>query len=258
MILNRRQTICFLMLTFLLIIFSNGIILIANQFGFLVFGTPFGMLLYVIGSMSPAISSFVCLKRMGLISNLKEFAQTVFNIKQKPIYYVLVIVFLVVEYSFPAVFLGKNSGATWYVAFLMFVPCIADGGLEELGWRYILQPTLENKFSFFVATLITALIWAVWHVPQFFIEGSGQDNMASFGVFLIMILGVSFMLATIYHISKSIWLCIMCHASFNALSFYWPMAQDFSLTLETTVCLIVLSVIIVFLYDRARESNHLL
>lgn len=255
MVLNKRQIISFLILTFLLTFSLRGIIIIANQFGFFEFGTSFGMLLFVIGSMSPAIASFVCLKKSGLISNFKEFIKTAFDLRQKPIHYILVFAFLVIEYIFPALFIGKKSDAVWYMVFLIFVPCIADGGLEELGWRYVLQPTLEKKFRFYVATSITAFIWAIWHVPQFFIEGSGQSNMSSFGVFLIMVFGASFMLATIYYISKSIWLCIMCHASLNALSFYWPVAQDFSLTLVTTVCLVVLSVILVFLYDRARENK---
>jgi len=254
-VLNKRQIINFLILTFLLTFSLRGIIIIANQFGFFKFGTPFGMLLFVIGSMSPAIVSFVCLKKSGLISSFKEFIKTAFDIRQKPVHYLLVLAFLAIEYIFSALFLGKKSDAAWYMVFLLFVPCIADGGLEELGWRYVLQPTLEKKFTFFVATSITAFIWALWHVPQFFIEGSGQSNMSSFGVFLIMVFGASFMLATIYHISKSIWLCIMCHASFNALSFYWPIVQDFSLTLATTVCLIVISVILVYLYDRTRENE---
>ncbi|WP_442905418.1 CPBP family intramembrane glutamic endopeptidase [Kineothrix sp. MB12-C1] len=50
---------------------------------------------------------------------------------------------------------------------------IMDGGMEEIGWRYLLQPTLEKQFSYFIATVITAFIWWAWHLPMFFIPGSG-------------------------------------------------------------------------------------
>ncbi|WP_145332333.1 type II CAAX prenyl endopeptidase Rce1 family protein [Paenibacillus xylanexedens] len=35
---------------------------------------------------------------------------------------------------------------------------IIGGGLEELGWRYILQSLLEKQLGFIGATLVTALI----------------------------------------------------------------------------------------------------
>lgn len=38
---------------------------------------------------------------------------------------------------------------------MMFV----GGGLEEAGWRYILQPELEKKYSFTVSTIIVSIIW---------------------------------------------------------------------------------------------------
>ncbi len=254
MVLNKRQLIGFLILTFSLTFFFIGIIVIANRFGYLAFDTPFGMLLYIIGTLSPTIASFACLKKSGLISSLKEFIKTAFAIRQKTIHYVLVLIFIAVEYFFPAFLLKTNSDVTWYMVFLMFIPCIADGGLEELGWRYVLQPTLEKRLSFFIASSITAFIWALWHLPYFFVSGTGQSEMP-IGLFIIMTFGVSFALAAIYHISKSVWLCIMFHALFNALSFYWPIAQEFSVTLISSICLIMLSVVLVFLYDKERGKQ---
>lgn len=254
MVLNKRQITSFLVLTFIFTFSLRGILIIANQFDIFKFGTPFGMLLFELGTISPAIASFVCLRKSGLVSGLKEFAQTSFAIKQKPIHYALVLIFLIAQYIFPSLLLEINSDVAWYMGFLMFIPCIVDGGLEELGWRYLLQPTLEKRVPFFIATSITASIWAIWHLPQFFIEGSGQSTM-TFGLFTIMVFGTSFALAAIYHISQSVWLCIMFHSLLNALCFYWPVAQDLTVTLITTVCSITLSVVLVSRYDRKRGNN---
>ncbi|WP_165861312.1 CPBP family intramembrane glutamic endopeptidase [Paenibacillus paeoniae] len=94
-----------------------------------------------------------------------------------------------------------------YIAVLSIPVLIIGGGLEELGWRYILQPFLETRFSSITSALLTSCIWALWHLPLFFIPGTSQFNW-SFGLFCISIVGMSFALAVIYRISRSIWLCI--------------------------------------------------
>jgi CAAX protease family protein len=46
---------------------------------------------------------------------------------------------------------------------------------EEYGWRgYALDP-LQGRFSALTASLILGLIWALWHLPLFFIEGTTQQ-----------------------------------------------------------------------------------
>lgn len=44
---------------------------------------------------------------------------------------------------------------------LNFIPCLG----EELGWRGYLLPNLCKKYSPLVATLISGVIWGVWHAP---------------------------------------------------------------------------------------------
>ncbi|MBE7701564.1 CPBP family intramembrane metalloprotease [Oerskovia sp. Sa1BUA8] len=38
---------------------------------------------------------------------------------------------------------------------------------EEIGWRGMLQPLLENRFSLLAASIVTGLVWGVWHVQIF-------------------------------------------------------------------------------------------
>ena len=54
----------------------------------------------------------------------------------------------------------------------------AGGGNEELGWRGLLQPALEKKFSFPLATVITALVWVAWHLPLWLIPGTSQSQIS--------------------------------------------------------------------------------
>lgn len=255
MAVSKRQITIFLAVTFSLTYILQLTVIIGNNFNVLAFDTPLGMLLYILSTLSPAIASFFILKKGGFITGLKQFSKAAFSIKQKPLHYGLVFLLLLLSYIFPALMLDVNSGVAWYMGLLMIIPCIFDGGLEELGWRYVLQPTLERRFSFFIASSITSVIWTLWHIPFFFVAGTGQSEM-SFLLFSIMVLGNSFALSAIYRISASVWLCILFHAIFNAFSFYWLAGQDIITTIISTVCLVIISNIIVLLRDSKALEQH--
>lgn len=44
---------------------------------------------------------------------------------------------------------------------LNFIPCLG----EELGWRGYLLPNLCKKYSPLTSTLLTGVIWGIWHAP---------------------------------------------------------------------------------------------
>ena len=245
MVISKRFLIRFLMQTFILTYLSWSVIIVANMFGIIGFNTPFGMLLFIVGTWSPTVFSYICLKKNGSIRGIKDFVKIAFSFKQKPFNYFMVFAFLLLLYMPSVIIIGANVDTAWYLVFPIFPLMIIDGGLEELGWRYLLQPTLEKRFHFIIATTITASIWLIWHLPLFFIAGSGQSNM-TFSLFAIFIYGGSFSLAAIFKISNSVWLCILFHALINTLSIYWSVAQNFLATLIASVCMVALSIALVF------------
>jgi membrane protease YdiL (CAAX protease family) len=65
--------------------------------------------------------------------------------------------------------------------FLLFT--LISGPLaEELGWRGLLLPDLLGRHSAVKATLLVGLIWVVWHLPLFYIEGTPQAAQGLFTV----------------------------------------------------------------------------
>jgi hypothetical protein len=68
------------------------------------------------------------------------------------------------------------------------------GGQEELGWRgYILDP-MEERLGPWLGNLVLGVVWAVWHVPLFFIPGTTQIFVPFLG-FALVLIGYSYFFA---------------------------------------------------------------
>ncbi len=66
---------------------------------------------------------------------------------------------------------------------------VAAGMGEEFGWRGFLLPRLQTRHNALVSGLIVGVIWAIWHIPLFFIKGTSQYEQGLQGGLLLAILG---------------------------------------------------------------------
>lgn len=103
------------------------------------------------------------------------------------------------------------------LAFIIVI-MVLFGGTEELGWRGIAQPRLQQRLSVFSSGLVIGVAWWSWHLPLFF---TGNPNY-SFQVvplltYTLFILGASVVLAAFVNITEGRVLPVMLmHASVNA------------------------------------------
>lgn len=100
-------------------------------------------------------------------------------------------------------------------AFATVVPFI-----EELGWRGYALDRLQAKRSAFRATLILGIVWALWHLPLFFIRGSYQAGLGvgtlDFWLFMIGTVLLSFAFTWMYNNThRSILAVILLHGMIN-------------------------------------------
>ena len=59
---------------------------------------------------------------------------------------------------------------------ISFVTSLITGAMgEELGWRGFLLPRLRERFNALISSLIVGAVWAVWHLPLWFLPGYGWD-----------------------------------------------------------------------------------
>ena len=99
---------------------------------------------------------------------------------------------------------------------------------EEIGWRGFLVPELAKHFSFTATSVLSGLIWSLWHVPIIvfanYNAGTGAHGLAV--VFLNMI-GPCFVLTWLRLKSGSPWTAVILHASSNRFiqHFFDPMTD---------------------------------
>lgn len=59
---------------------------------------------------------------------------------------------------------------------MSFVISLITGAMgEELGWRGFLLPRLQQRFNSVISSVIVGVIWAIWHLPLWFLPGYGWD-----------------------------------------------------------------------------------
>ena len=78
--------------------------------------------------------------------------------------------------------------------FQIFVFSLITGALgEELGWRGFLLPRLQTRFGPFVATILVGIVWALWHLPLWFIPGSVWQESIPYWAFALVTISSSFL-----------------------------------------------------------------
>lgn len=112
--------------------------------------------------------------------------------------------------------------------------------LEEIGWRGYGVDALRSKYNLFKTTLMFNVLWALWHVPLFFVKGYYQNTLLSPNPFY----AVNFFLSTIplvfimnwlfYKTNRSIIVLVLFHFMVN-LPAVVLMTDDFTSVIVTFV-----------------------
>jgi membrane protease YdiL (CAAX protease family) len=97
---------------------------------------------------------------------------------------------------------------------------------EEIGWRGFLVPELARRFSFTGTSILSGVIWALWHVPIIvfagYNAGTGWYGLTVVSVNMIVI---CFVLTWLRLKSGSLWTAVILHAANNRFiqHFFDPM-----------------------------------
>ncbi len=252
--MDKKLVRQYLLITFGVMLVSWGLCVVCGLNGMTFKEFPLLYLPYMIGGWSPTIASFAVLRRLGAVHSFRNWLGHIFDWRQSWKSYLLVFLFAA-GYILPLCLVsGYTPGAPWFVLPLLVPLMLLGGGLEEAGWRHILQPELEKQYPFIPAVLITALVWWLWHLPLFFIPDVVQYGQ-NYAVFGLNVLGLSFALAAIRKTTGSVWLCILFHCLDNALSAVFVTPDSFRASALSAAVLIGASLILT--YRQGQGGTHL-
>ena len=209
------------------------------------FTSPIGIIAVVLGGLSSAFWGSLASTSYHQ-SSFKQLLKDFFQVKDSLANYCLVLVFLLLDF-FPFSFGGKITTQSLVLLVVLFFKALLFGGIEEIGWRYFFQPTLEERIPYLSATLITFLAWSIWHLFYFYIDGSLA--VIQLLPFLVGLLINCFILSALYHKTQSLWICVMTHACINSLS-QILLNEDVWLSIVSKFLIISLAIMI-------AKKNHI-
>ena len=193
-----------------------------------------GIGLLLLGVAGPTITGILFTYLTRDKEGRREYWKRVIDFKRIPALWSLVIfLFVPVMHLIAALLDGLfgGGGSTWgevargaaanplsvlfSAMFATLIPFI-----EELGWRGYVLDRLQAKWSALVSSLILGVLWSLWHLPMFFIQGSYQAGLGigtlEFWLFFLSIVPLAFVFTWIYnHTGRSTLATILFHSMVN-------------------------------------------
>lgn len=213
-----------------------------------------GIVFYVIAACAPAIAVYNLRQDDADKRGICNFLKSSFKFKQPILEILLITIFIAIRFGIPYLF-GDVCVIGNLLQVVVFSPVmLLFGGLEEIGWRGYLQPELESKLGFFVATLINCIIWTVWHIPLCFIKGTYQYS-GSYFWFVVSLVGSAFSTAVLQKVRGSIVPCIIFHAVGNAIVSYGISINEGIGMVFSTCIQILFAIFVVILCNRTKKVD---
>jgi membrane protease YdiL (CAAX protease family) len=122
--------------------------------------------------------------------------------------------------------------------------------VEELGWRGYGVDSLRSIFNLFKTTLLFAGLWAMWHLPLFFINGYYQHELWNTSIvyvinFFVSVLPVAILINWVYYKNnRSIIAAFLFHLTLNLFSVLFQ-TEQFTKCIITSLLLMVSILVVI-------------
>jgi membrane protease YdiL (CAAX protease family) len=194
-----------------------------------------GLLVFA-GTMMPGVVALALTARQRGIAGVAELAGRMLRWRVSGAWYVVALglmagiklvaaLFCRAIYGVRPEFSAVSIGAM-LVAIAMSTPFQAG---EEIGWRGYALPRLAERMGLGGGSVLLGLIWAVWHLPLFYLQVPGNDEFGqSFPVWALGVTGLSVAMAWVYARTRgSLLLVMLMHSAVNNGPHFVPAAvQD--------------------------------
>lgn len=229
-------------------------------------GEDVSMLFMLLGLLSPAVTAIVTVltsKSDALKQDLKRKLVGFYKLKPGNIILAIVVFVLIVtasillslafgqsldQFSFTEDFSFSVGGTSALLTILLAAV------IEEVGWRGYGEDSVAAYHSWFTESIIFGCIWAMWHLPLFWIPGTYHYGLRELGIgfmlnFLISVVPMGFLTTWVYvKNDRSMLACVIFHLFVNT------MQEKIAMT-PVTKCVetIVVTAVAVIIVLRNRE-----
>jgi membrane protease YdiL (CAAX protease family) len=134
--------------------------------------------------------------------------------------------------------------------------------LEELGWRGYAEDAIASYCSWWKESVIFGIVWALWHMPLFLIEGTYHYNILQQSPlymvnFFVSIMPLGFIITWVYvKNERSIFACMIFHFFVNLLQEKVAMTQT-TKCVETLVLFAVAAIVVAANKELFFEKQHI-
>ncbi|WP_255194978.1 type II CAAX endopeptidase family protein [Halorarius litoreus] len=135
----------------------------------------------------------------------------------------------------------------------VFVFLLGGPVQEEFGWRGYLLDALQDRGGATVAGVVVGLVWALWHVPLFFIPSETIYYESSFVGFAVSITLLSVLMTWVYNnTGGSLLPMLLMHATWNWAQGMFPVLESDPGSLAFVLVQAALVVVVVAYWGPSR------
>lgn len=219
-----------------------------------------------LGLFGPALAEIILIYRMHDKEQWRDYWQRVFDIRLIGIKWhaviwltfpvlnaIAVLISVLTGSPAPDFETAKNLAlAPWtIIPFAAYI--LLFGPLpEELGWRGFALDGLQARYNALVSSIILGVVWALWHVPLFFMQGTFQHDQLGFATisFWTYILGpiiISVLFTWIYNnTGRSTLSAILFHFMINLTAELIPLTEQ--ARIYSLILVIVASITVIIIW----------
>ena len=264
--MENRIPLRFFVVTFLwswliwaaLVFTGAGII----PYGFL---TKISLPVMLLGAFGPVVGTFVSLYSLegkgAMKKHLKIYLSLNFGWKAWLAILLVLTAAAFIAWILPEFFGSDRLPAILPVSFIipyLLLMIFLGGGQEEVGWRAYILPIFEKKFGLIIGSLILGIIWAVWHIPLWFIPGTAQSYMNFLG-FTFLCIGYSYFFSWVIKASGNRFFSgLIVHGVANTVVVVFPfliMEDNVKQIRYWIYCLLILIIGVIIVIIRTIEAK---
>ncbi|HTD70542.1 MAG TPA: type II CAAX endopeptidase family protein [Gemmatimonadales bacterium] len=183
---------------------------------------PLGAVLALLGTFAPSLVALWLTSRAEGDSGVRALVGQAFRWRVAARWYLFALAYIPVIKLTVALVHRLATGAwprfgdePWYVILGAIAVSTPFQAGEEIGWRGYALPRLAARFGLARASMLLGLIWACWHLPQFFIP-EADTYRQSFFVYGLQVTALSVAMAWLYaRTNGSLLLVMLLHSAVN-------------------------------------------